>query len=798
MRAARMKSMAELIAVAEPEPQTTSLHVDSADVTRPKVGLASYGIVIFLSAFLLFQVQLIIGKYLLPLFGGAPAVWNTCMFFFQVLLLLGYGYAHKMSHENKPGAQGKVHGFLLISSLAILFVLWAMWGSPLTPSINWHPKPGDNPVWKILQLLAVSAALPFFLLSATAPLLQKWFSRNYSSESPYRLYALSNAGSLLGLLSYPFLIEPSFNLRHQAWLWSAGYAAFALLCAAIAWRPSGSTNVVPGLPGERTMNEAKAHAAPSAAHYLLWLALSTCSTTILLATTNLLCQGIAVIPLLWVAPLSLYLLSFILTFGKNNWYRRSVFWPLYFIALGLGTRPEFLGYIPIPLLWALGACGVCLFAVCMVCHGELVRSKPSAEHLTSFYLAIACGGALGGAFVVLVAPHLFTGFFEFQTAIIASGFLLLAGFFLEDRTGRGERRLWSVALLIALQFMLWHGIDLVPNSKSLERPYYALQLLIGIVAIVLLIRRDTKRNDRDSSSHSAWMPIAALLAIGVMASSIYGYEQMAATHVLFRERNFFGVKYVVKKFSGENEQVGLVSGDTVHGSQYTSLAKRNIPTTYYDTESGIGLLLSNYPRATQNAGHLRVGLIGMGAGTLAAYGQTGDLFRFYEIDPAVVALSSGPHPYFHYTQDSVASVETVLGDARLSLDIEAAQGQRQQFDVLVVDAFRGDSVPIHLLTVEAMNIYLKHLRNQDGVIAFHISSRFLDLRPVIVGLANRFQLENVQVNQGSNWILLSANPAMLRLPRLAEKARPIVLEKRPILWTDNYSNLYQLLHFRDR
>ena len=798
MCAARMKSMAELIAVAEPEPQTTSLHVDAADVTRSKVNLASYGIVIFLSAFLLFQVQLIIGKYLLPLFGGAPAVWNTCMFFFQVLLLLGYGYAHKMSSKTKPGAQGKVHGFLLIASLAILFVLWAMWGSPLTPGMDWHPKPGDNPVWKILELLAVSAALPFFLLSATAPLLQKWFSRNYSSESPYRLYALSNAGSLLGLLSYPFLVEPSLNLKHQAWLWSAGYVAFALLCAVMAWRSSVSAYVVPSVPEDRASNECKSTAAPSPAHYLLWLALSTCSTTILLATTNLLCQGIAVIPLLWVAPLSFYLLSFILTFGKNNWSRRSVFWPLYFIALGLGTRPEFLGYKLIPLLWALGVCGLCLFAVCMVCHGELVRSKPSAEHLTSFYLAIACGGALGGAFVVLVAPHLFMGFFEFQTAIITCGFLLLAAFFLEDRTGRGERRLWSVALLITLQFMLWHRIDVIPNSKNLDRPYYALQVLIGILALVLLIRRNTKRNDRDSSSHSAWMPMAALLAIGVMAGSTYRDEQMATTHVLFRERNFFGVKYVAKDFTGENEQLTLVSGDTVHGSQYTSLTKRNIPTIYYDTESGIGLLLGNYPRAAQSAGHLRVGLIGMGTGTLAAYGQAGDLFRFYEIDPAVVALSSGPHPYFHYAQDSLAQVETVLDDARLSLDNEAAQGQRQQFDVLVVDAFRGDSIPVHLLTVEAMNIYVKHLRNQDSVLAFHISNRYLDLRPVIVGLADRFQLHAVQVHQGSNWILLSANPAMLRLPKLAEKARPIVLEKGSILWTDNYSNLYQLLRLRDR
>jgi hypothetical protein len=685
----------------------------------------------------------------------------------------------------------------------MLIFLWAMWGSPLTPGTNWRPEPRDNPIWKILELLGVTVALPFFVLSTTGPLLQRWFSRSYTS--PYRLYALSNAGSLLGLLSYPFLVEWAFNLKHQTWLWSIGYVVFALLCALIAWRSSGELNNGVIVQSESVPDGVKT-SAPPRAHYLLWLGLSACSTTVLLATTNLLCQELAVIPLLWVVPLSVYLVSFILTFDGSRWYRRSVFWPLYFLALGLGARPDFLGYQPVSLLYAIAVCALSLFAVCMVCHGELARSKPAPQHLTSFYVMVASGGTLGGAFVVLIAPHIFRGFFEFQTGLIACGILLFAAFLLEDRSGRAERQLWNAALVISIAFFLPYLAILLPNTEKLTfltKEYYTLPLSVGGFLLLRLVRGQRKRNQGDwGKTDSPWQPAAAFLATGMFAIFAYGGIQAKTAHILFRERNFFGMKYVGKGFGVkcvgedcvEEESIDLISGNTIHGSQYRAPAKRNIPTTYYRTGSGIGLLLSNYPRGAGETANLRIGVIGLGAGTLAAYGRTGDSFHFYEIDPAVIDLSYGPNPYFHFIQDSPARMETVLGDARLSLEREAAQGQLQKFDVLAVDAFSGDTIPVHLLTKEAMKIYLKHLRNQDSVLAFHVSNRYLNLRPVLVGLGQDAHLSAAQVwNQGSEWILLSANPAMLRLPNLAEKAEPVTLSRQPVLWTDSYSNLFQVL-----
>ena len=786
------KGMGEPTILVEPEVESVGLRTEPAAESQPGKILLLYGTTIFLSAFLLFQVQLILGKYILPQFGGSPAVWNTCMFCFQVLLLLGYAYAHYLGSKTPPLAQGRIHAAFLIVSLLITLIAWVVWGSPLTPGSSWRPKPDDNPVLKILELLAVTAALPYFLLSATSPLLQKWFSRTYRSSSAYRLYALSNAGSLLGLLSYPFFVERVFNLKHQAWLWSGGYIIFAVFCSAIALRPPNSFNNAIDSGSEGVTREAYAM-PPSMARRLLWLGFSTCSTTILLATTNLLCQDLAVIPLLWVVPLAVYLFSFILTFESNRWYRRSVFWPLYFVALGLGTRPDFLGFSPVSLFLAMAACGLCLFAVCMVCHGELARSKPAPQHLTAFYLTIAGGGALGGAFVVLLGPHLFKGFFEFQTGLIVCGLLLVASFLLEDRTAATERISWEVGLLISLQFLLWSLVDSIPSSKALTTEHLAAQSLLGLLALSRLIRKErTPAPNQGEAGRFQWRPAAALLAIGAFAMLTYNQCSVLADGIPFRERNFFGVKYV-REYS-MTKSVDFYSGSTLHGTQLTPLSQRSTPTLYYRAGSGVGLLLNNYPRTTGTGGQLRVGLIGMGVGTLAAYGRAGDVFRFYEIDPAVIALSSGPSPYFHFVEDSAAQVETVQGDARLSLEREAAQGQLQKFDVLVVDAFSGDSIPIHLLTAEALDIYLQHLRNQDAVLAFHVSNRYLDLRPVLMGLCGHAHLSATQVFvSGSNWILLSANPAMLELPNLAQKTKPIVLSGGPTLWTDSYSNLFQVL-----
>jgi len=779
----------ESILTAEP-PLPAATDFQNPPSIRPRQQiLAGYWVTVFLSAFLLFQVQLIVGKYILPLFGGTPAVWNTCMLCFQFLLLLGYGYAHLLGRTSNVRMQGKIHGTLLIFSVAIVAILWVKWGSPLTPGTSWRPAPEDNPVWKILELLFATVALPFFLLSTTGPLLQSWYSRSETSTSPYRLYALSNAGSLLGLLSYPFLIEWAFTIKHQAWVWASGYMIFVAICAAIGWRFSNKALEKSSFPA--SLENIAVQKAPGLGRCLLWIGLSACSTTMLLATTNLICQDLAVIPLLWVLPLCIYLLSFILSFNSHRWYRRNVFWPLYFVALGVEMKTNLFGFhlqTPSQIVMLCAA----LFVVCMVCHGELSSSRPVTRHLTSFYLMVAGGGVLGGIFVVMMAPQLFLGFWELQVGLVGCGLLLFAAFVLGDPSGKANAQLWFAVLLIETTFLIANLPNFVPKLERfplLARPEFVGLFAAAAFAIYWLLRkRKVSPGDAPISSKFPWQPVAGVLLTAVFGILVYGYVQVRATQILFRERNFYGIKSVIN----EPETVALLSGSTLHGRQFKNPAMRNVPLSYYRTESGIGLLLRNYPRGS--SGSLRVGVVGMGAGTLAAYGQRGDYYRFYEIDPAIVDLSSGASPYFFFARDSAAKIDAVLGDARLSLDREASLGDRQQFDVLAVDAFSSDSIPVHLLTDEAIGLYLTHMRNREGVLAFHITNWRLDLAPVLAALAEAHHLAARQVrNLGSTWILLSADPEMLRLPGLADKSTDLVLTRKPVLWTDGYSNLFQVL-----
>lgn len=750
---------------------------------------AGYWVTVFLSAFLLFQVQLIVGKYILPLFGGTPAVWNTCMLCFQFLLLLGYAYAHLLGRTSNARRPGKIHGTLLIFSAMIVAILWVKWGSPLTPGTAWRPAPEDNPVLKILQLLFATVALPFFVLSTTGPLLQSWYSRDKTSASPYKLYALSNAGSLLGLLSYPFLIEWMFTIKHQAWVWASGYLIFAAICATIGWR--FSPNAADKSPSPSSVENIAAEKTPGLSRHLLWIGLSACSTTMLLATTNLICQDLAVIPLLWVVPLCIYLLSFIFSFNSHRWYKRGIFWPLYFVALGVEMKTNLFGFhlqTPSQIVMLCAA----LFVVCMVCHGELASSKPAIRHLTSFYLMVAGGGVLGGIFVVMMAPRLFLGFWELQVGLVGCGLLLFAAFVLGDPGGQANAQLWVAVLLIETTFLITNLPNFVPKLEKfplLARPEFV-GLFAGAAFVIYWLLRKKAGSVAviPATAKFPWPPVAGVLLTAVFGILVYGYVQVRATQILYRERNFYGIKSVIN----EPETVALLSGSTLHGRQFKNPAVRNTPLSYYRTESGIGLLLNNYPR--ENPGNLRVGVIGMGAGTLAAYGRRGDYYRFYEIDPATVELSAGPSPYFYFAHDAVAKIDAVLGDARLSLEKEAGNGERQQFDVLAVDAFSSDAIPVHLLTNEAIDLYLTHMRSRQGVLAFHVTNWHLDLAPVLAALADSHHLAACQVrNLGSTWILLSADPEMLRLPGLAEKSTALVLTRKPVLWTDGYSNLFQVL-----
>jgi len=762
--------------VAQLEPQARELPISPNAIAPARNLVILYATVIFLSAFLLFQVQLVIGKYILPLFGGGPSVWNTSLFFFQVLLLMGYAYAHWLSSRPATRTQSGIHAALLVVALAVVSLLWLKWGTPITPGAAWKPQPGDNPVAKILELLSVTVALPFFLLSTTSPLLQDWFARSHGGKSPYRLYALSNAGSLLGLLSYPFLVEWLLTIKHQAMLWSGGFVIFALSCAGVAWQFGRH---------ERGAREAQkpisprdeAAPAPGAMRYVQWVALATCSSVMLLSTTNLLCQNIAVIPLLWVVPLSLYLLSFIITFDSNRWYRRAVFIPLYALGLGVGMKAIFEGANFVAIR-QIGMFSLALFSVCMVCHGELARSKPGARHLTAFFLLVATGGALGGVIVVLIAPVIFRGLWEFQIALIGCGALLVWSFLMEDRRGKTERAAWAVALAILAYFL----------RPQVTQRQALVTAGIALIAALLYMRR--KRKGAAIAPNFPWIPAAVLAAVALAGFFALQRIQRDAGYALLQDRNFFGVKYVIKTFDSLRMQSGAVQ----HGSQFIDPAKRDEPTSYYSRKTGVGMLLTNFPRGANGFQPLRVGVIGMGVGTLAAYGQAGDFYRFYEIDPVVIHFSEGLHPYFTFVKDSPAKVETQVGDGRLSLEHELSLGQPQKYDVLIVDAFRGDAIPLHLLTREAMEIYTQELRGPDSVVAFHISNWYLDLAPVVVGLGDSQQMSSVAVSSGgARWIFLSRNPASLALPKMKEFATPVPLSRAPLLWTDDYSNLLQVL-----
>ena len=675
-----------------------------------------YALTILVSAFLLFQVQPVIAKIILPWFGGSAAVWTVCLLFFQLVLLLGYLYAHAVTRYLKPRLQLIVHLALLALSLAAL---------PIYPSDRWKPAGGADPTLGILTLLAITVGLPYFLLSTTGPLVQAWYARRFKGAVPYRLYALSNAGSMFALLSYPILFEPVFGVHRQASLWSWSYIVFVLLCGVTAWVSSNAPVF------ESAVESAGDSGRPTAAHYLLWMALPACASAMLLAITNHLSQNVAAIPFLWVLPLSIYLFTFILCFEGSGWYRRNPYLQLLAVALGCmayagGTDlTENVGIKLLVPLYSLG-----LFTCCMVCHGELVQLKPHPRYLTQFYLMISAGGALGGILVGLLAPHFLKGFFEMPLSLVACAALVVI-VLKQDATVEWFRKWWQPA---------------------------------PIVAVVL----------------------TATLAVYV---SLQIKHSMDGTRVMVR--NFYGGLRV--KDSGPATQLdatrSLTHGTINHGEQFLNLARRDWPTTYYGPNTGIGLAI----RDKQKSGAIRVGVIGLGTGTIAAYGRLGDYYRYYEINPLVLKLATSD---FTFLPDCKAKHDVAMGDARLSLERE----QPENLDVIAVDAFSSDSIPVHLLTTEAMKLYFHHLR-PNGILAVHISNRYLDLQPVVeeeaeatghvARLVDSSDDEDTDVF-GATWVLVtSPNPGFD--DDLTRNSTKIELKKRIRLWTDDYSNLFQIL-----
>ena len=697
----------------------------------PAFTISVSAVTIFVSAFLLFQIELMMGKFLLPRFGGGPSVWSTSLLVFQVLLLAGYGYAALISSKLPARAQCVLHIALLASSGLVMAFLSRTVHSPIF--FAGSAANTNHPVWQITFLLLTSVGIQSVLLSATSPLLQHWFACAQHG-SPYRLYALSNLGSMLGLISYPLLVERQMTLSSQAWLWSAGYAFFSSLAAVSAFLFTRHTSEILTTRSPKSSKTRKAKKPSQAQSRFLWLLLPACSSTMLLATTNLICQQVAPVPLLWVLPLSLYLLSFVICFDHPRWYRREIFLPLYLLLtlLALRVLPVYSAISVTPLLAIY--CSA-MMAVCIVCHGELARMKPQTEHLTSFYLMISAGGALGSAAVVVLAPQIFDRFWEFQIALVGCAVLL--------------------------------AVVMIRDRDSWVRTVRFGGGILGLAVIILAVGAYSFTND------------------------LLDFEGQGDI-VLARNRNFFGVKSVLR----ERGQIVMVHGHTLHGLQRTDPAHLSEPTIYYSADSGVGLLLNQYRLLNRP---VRIGVVGMGVGTLAAYGRKGDYFRFYEIDPAVTQFSLGSHPLFTFVQSSAADSDIVLGDARINLQQELSRGEAQNLDLLAVDAFNGDTVPIHLLTREAMDLYLRHLRGPGSVIAFHLSSTAIDLRPVVQSLASFYHLASLEVDTLSDlqpiWVLVSRDPTMLRSAELSAKGHAVEVRRPVPLWTDDYSSLYELLNW---
>lgn len=759
-----------------------------------------YGATMFLSAFLLFLIQPLIGKFILPWFGGTPAVWTACMLFFQALLLGGYAYAHALASRWPPRRQALFH--LALTLLTILAVLWLS----IIPSPAWKPLDGQSPILCILGLLVASIGAPYLLLSSTSPLLQAWYSRTHLESSPYRLYALSNLGSLLAILSYPFLIEPSLRLSHQASIWSWAYAAFAVLCVLISLKMMVAHVPEAGLDAPTSLEAGSDESGPGTSHYLLWLGLTACSSIMLLATTGMMCQDVAVVPMLWILPLSLYLLSFILCFQFKQLYWRPLF--IGGLAASIAwTCHVLFGGVYIALPSQIFSYSLTLFASCMVCHGELVRLKPGSRQLTSFYLMIAGGGTLGGLLVTVVAPHLLKDFWEYHFGLVVTVLLTLIVLFRDRQGVLFQGRALTVWIIWGMCWVLW----IVVAFMLIEQVWRSWKAYAGLFALVLLTVTILLR-DRKGRLYCG-RPIRVWAIWSVLCISWFALAVVLSQHIrqsldnsVETRRNFFGVLRVLelnKDDPGEH-RLTLMHGRIEHGFQFRDQEKRHWPTSYYGNDSGVGLAIRFHPRRLEHL-DLRIGVIGLGTGTLAAQGRLGDYVRFYEINPEVLRISD---KYFTYRKDSPARIEVTLGDARVSMEQERQRGEPQKFDVLAVDAFSSDAIPVHLLTRECFQVYQYHLK-EDGILAVHISNRYFDLSPIVRNLIPpdaRQQLQAIWIDahgvqsegtDSTDWVLVTSNRHFLTNPDIQSQVTPwIDAAPPPKFWTDDYSNLFNLLRER--
>ncbi len=846
---------------------TTSMPSSSANAsefnTNPRVPAVLFGLTIVLSAFLLFQVQPLIAKLILPWFGGSAAVWTSCMLFFQLALLAGYAWAHWLNGQPIK-RQITLHVGLLACSLAVL---------PIIPSAHWKPVGGSDPLVGILGLLAATVGLPYFLLSATSPLLQTWYSRANGGAMPYRFFALSNAGSMAGLLTYPVLVEPNLTNHDQAWMWSLSFIAFFICFAVVAARSWSVT----GKSAEEevsTSSAADTAAPPTFADKLLWTGLAACASALLLAVTNHLTQNVAAIPFLWVLPLSLYLLSFILCFDSDRWYKRSVFAGFAAVAMptiayAISGNGNFTS-----LKVAVSLFCIALFILFMVCHGELAKRRPAPRYLTAFYLMVSVGGAAGGLLVGFVFPYVLPVLADLPIVLTLTGYLLTwllwkdrgmdssetlkdENFLTKpfDKIAMGVLVFGSLAFvagrvamvkfkgapaLLASQFdlpillafaaafvlyLLWRSRgDVNPRSDRTDAivleslfagaalfcvyrlidirfysgapmpdgdwDYPVLLTLTGLAGVYLLWRsRDTLDNNLIVCAAAVGL---AFGMTGYMAKDVW--NSIGTARLLMR--NFYGALVVYdEQSSGDMGPYRVLRHGTIdHGEQFLWPQNLRHATTYYAEKSGLGLAL----RSLRVEGDINVGSIGLGAGTTAVYARPGDHYTFYDINPNVLKIAT---TQFSFLTHCYGKHEVVLGDARLSLEDELRTGDNKKFDLLSVDAFSGDAIPVHLLTREAYNVYWQHLR-PNGVLAVHVSNLYLSLAPGVAlagklrgkqAMVINFDGDDEREETASEWVLVTSRSGFFDREEIKSVAKPI--DPIPGLreWTDDYSNLYKIL-----
>lgn len=668
-----------------------------------------YGATIFISAFLLFQIQPLIAKIILPWFGGSASVWTTCMLFFQSILLLGYIYSHWIIRSLNSYKQFLIHLSLTLVSLIML---------PITPNEYWKPSGSENPTMQILGLLLFSIGLPYFVLSTTGPLLQSWYARDKYGGVPYKLFALSNFGSMLALFAYPILIEPIYSTKQQSYFWSAFYGLFVALCGSLAWR-NRTNKVVTETIGNISN-------APEIRNLFSWASLALCPSLLMVADTSFLTENIAPIPMIWILPLALYLLSFILCFEGQGWYQRKIYLPLFLVALLILAILPSLGLNDLPIFLSILINLISFFIVCMVCHGELSSQQPSSNYLTIYFLMVAIGGALGGFFVGIISPNLFNDNYELSFGIILAAIII--------------------------------SVSVYTTTKFIEKLYKRIMLIVIVLFVISLCTTRLLDHLYDLSNSE------------------------------INVRNFYGTLKVI--LNNEGGYRTMHHGQISHGRQMLDPNYRLQPTMYYVPESGVGkaFLIKN-----ESGKPIKAGVIGLGVGSIAGYGRKGDLYRFYEINPKVIELAN---TYFTFLSDTPATTEIILGDARINLEKEPTQN----YDLLVIDAFSGDSIPVHLLTIEALDQYFRHLKD-DGVLVFHITNRYLNLTPVMKTLANYFNkqvcLIKYEPKDGENgfrseWIIIPNKREFLESPKLFNKV-DITSPKNFQIWSDDYSSLISIM-----